>query len=193
MTGGIPTALEDSMRYASLMVTTSLCIAIAGCSIPHSRADGGPIASYQVKPTDKVLVLNIADGQEQGQQPAHGSGQGMVAAIRKVLAAHGVPLSTTDTSSLTAGFDEAQGEGFSYVLKTTITLWEDNATAWSGKGDKLTISCELYDAKSHLLVAASAHRRVATGFTVLSGTPDRFMDEVAKGALAKIYGWPTKS
>ena len=168
------------------------CLSLTGCSVPRSRAEGGPMGSHQISPTAKVQILNITDGQEQGQEPAHGSGQGMVEALRKVLSAHGVPLSTTPTTSVLTGVDEARTAGFEYVLKGTITLWEDNATAWSGNGDKLYISLDLYDAKSRELIAASTHKRVATGATFVSGSPDRFMDEVAAGALGKIYGWPSK-
>lgn len=175
------------MKKITLLIV--LCLCAAGCSIPRSLAEGGPIANRRVDPSSKVLILSIADGQEQGQERAPGSGQGMVAAIRKILVAHGVPLSTTATSSLATGLDEARRGGFDYALKGTITLWEDNATAWSGNGDKLTVSLDLYDAKSRELIAASTHRRVATGATFVSGSPDRFMDEVSAGALDKIYGW----
>jgi hypothetical protein len=140
----------------------------------------------------KVLILGIPNGQEQGQPEANGSGQGMASALRQALSAHGVPLSITETKDLTAGLDEAQKANFNYVLKCAITLWQDNATAWSGNGDKLTISVELYDAKSRQLVAAASHKRVATGATFVSGSPDRFMGEVAAGALSEIYGWPQK-
>jgi hypothetical protein len=73
------------------------------CSALQSRR--GAISGYQVNPAAKVLVLNIADGQEKGQEPAPGSGQGMIAALRTVLAAHGVPLSTSSTASLSIGID----------------------------------------------------------------------------------------
>jgi hypothetical protein len=175
------------MKKIALLVISCLCA--AGCSIPRSVAEGGPIADHRVNPASKVLILSIADGQEQGQGPAHGSGQGMVSAIRKVLVAHGVPISTTPTWSLATGLDEARRAGFDYTLKGTITLWEDNATAWSGNGDKLTVSVDLYDSKSRELIASSTHKRVATGATFVSGSPDRFMDEVSAGALDKIYGW----
>jgi hypothetical protein len=175
------------MKVIALLIV--LCLPFAGCSIPRSIAEGGPLATKRVNPAGKVLILGIADGREQGQESAPGSGQGMVAALRKVLTAHGVPLSTTSTSSLPNGVDEARRGGFDYALKCTITLWEDNATAWSGNGDKLTISIELFDANSREAVAAATHRRVATGITFVSGSPDRFMDEVAAGALGKIYGW----
>jgi len=95
--------------------------------------------------------------------------------------------------ALEQGFADAERGGFTYVLKGTITHWEDNATAWSGKGDKLNISAELYDVRSRTLVAAATDKRTATGFTLVSGTPDRFMDEVANGALNQIYGWPIKN
>lgn len=177
------------MKY---IVVALLCLVATGCSIPHSVREGGPVAGQQINPRATVLVLNVRDGQEQGQSPATGSGQGMVAALRKALVAHGVPLSISQGTDLSAGFDQARQNGFGYVLQCVITLWQDNATAWSGNGDKLNISVEVYDAKTHQLVAAATHKRTATGATFVSGSPDRFMDEVAVGALSRIYGWPAK-
>jgi hypothetical protein len=169
-----------------------LALLAVGCSVPRSVPEGSVVAGQKVNPQGRVLVLAVTDGQEQGQDPAKGSGRGMVSALRKDLMAHAVPLSTTDASALSDGFTEAGKLGFDYVMKCVITEWEDNATAWSGKGDKLSISIELYDARTRQLVAAGSHYRVATGFTFVSGTPDRFMDECAQGALSKIYGWPAK-
>lgn len=173
----------------SLGILLPILFAI-GCSVPKSLPEGGAISGMTVNQKAKVLVLAIADGQEKGQEPANGSGRGMVAALRQQLSAHGVPITTSEATTILQGFEEATKMGFDYVLKCVIVLWEDNATAWSGNGDKLKISLELYDAKTHQLVAASSHYRVATGATFVSGTPDRFMDECAKGALGKIYGWP---
>lgn len=170
----------------------ALALLIGGCSIPRSVKEGGPMSGFVVNPAGKVLILNIQDGQEQGQPAASGSGQGMVSALRQVLSAHSVPLSTTDKMNLSSGFDEAKKANFDYVLKCVIALWQDNATAWSGNGDKLSISVELYDTKTRQLVAAASHKRVATGATFVSGSPDRFMGEVSTGALSQIYDWPQK-
>lgn len=168
-------------------------VLLMGCSVPRSEPEGRVVAGMTINPSGKVLILSVQDGQEQGQPVAKGSGQGMMVALRKALMAKGVPISTTDTNALLGGYEEASKLGFDYVLKCTITEWEDNATAWSGKGDKLRISVEIFDVKSRQLVAAGSHYRIATGFTLASGTPDRFMDECAHGALARIYGWPSKA
>lgn len=177
------------MKY---LIVVFVCLFAAGCSVPHSIREGGPLSGQKINPAGMVLVLNVKDGQEQGQPVATGSGQGMVAALRKALSAHGVPLSISQHADLSSGFSEAQQAQFAYVMQCVITLWQDNATAWSGNGDKLNISVEVYDAKTRRLVAAATHKRTATGATFVSGSPDRFMDEVAKGALGRIYGWPVK-
>ncbi|MEX1826457.1 DUF4823 domain-containing protein [Luteibacter sp. CQ10] len=165
------------------------CIVVSGCSVPRSVKEGGPLAGQAVSSQKKVLVLSVTDGQEKGQDPAIGSGQAVVASVRKYLTMHGIPMSVSSSANTDQGIVEADAQGFDYVLKPTIILWEDNATAWSGNGDKLSISMELFDARTHQLVAASTHKRVATGATFVGGSPDRFIDEVSNGALGKIYGW----
>lgn len=172
-----------------IVLAAVACVAVAGCSVPRSVKEGGPLAGQTVSAQKKVLVLAVTDGQEKGQDPAIGSGQAVVASVRKYLTMRGIPMSVSSSANTEQGIAEADAQGFDYVLKPTITLWEDNATAWSGNGDKLSISMELFDAHTHQLVAASTHKRVATGATFVSGTPDRFIDEVSNGALGKIYGW----
>ena len=175
------------MRKLALALCCSLAIS---CSMPRSVKEGGPVSGQLINPTAKVLVLGISDGQEQGQASVAGSGDGMVAAVRKVLMARKVPLSITEATTLASGLAEAEKGGFDYLLKGKITLWQDNATAWSGNGDKLSLSVEMYDVKTRELAAAASHDRVATGATLVAGTPHRFMDEVAEGTLSQIYGWP---
>lgn len=170
----------------------ALLVLAFGCSVPRSIPEGGVVAGQTIAPTGKVLILSIADGQEAGQPVANGSGRGMVAALRKVLMAHSVPFTTTETRSNVDGFTEAEKLAYDYVMKCTITLWENNATAWSGNGDKLKISVEMFDVKTKQLAGVAGFYRVATGFTLVAGTPDRMMDECAEGALAKLYGWPAK-
>lgn len=176
------------MRIKKLAFATCLLLGV-GCSVPRAEPEGRVVPGQAINKMGKVLIMNAADGQEQGQPVATGSGQTFVAVVRDTLLDHSVPVSTTQTMNLTQAFDEADKMGFDYVLKPQITFWEDNATAWSGNGDKLRISMELYDAKGHQLVAASSFYRVGTGATFASGSPDRFFKEASLGALNKIYSW----
>ena len=122
---------------------------LAGCSVPRNVREGGPVAGQAISPQATVLMLAVSNGQEQGQSAAMGSGQGMADAMRNVLTAHGVPLSTSQKTDLSQGFEEAARGNFAYVMQCVITLWQDNATAWSGNGDKLNISVQVYDAKTY--------------------------------------------
>ncbi len=167
-----------------------LAIFAIGCSVPRSIPEGGRIAGQAFDPNGKVLIMAVADGQEVGQPVATGSGKALSSTIRKVLTQHNVPLTISENLKLSDAYTEALLIGFDYILKCEITLWEDNATAWSGNGDKLRISIEMFDVKSKQLAAASSHYRVATGATFVAGNPERFMTECAEGALSKIYSWP---
>jgi hypothetical protein len=172
-----------------IAVVMILLMLLSACSIPASRHDGSVVNGTALRPSGKVLILGVRDGQEQGQDPAPGSGHALVAGIRKVLTEHSVPFSTLESVNLEDGYAEAKRNNFDYVMKSVITLWEDNATAWSGNGDKLKISVEVYDVRTRQLVAFGEHYRVGNGFTFLSGSPDRYIDESANGALSKMYGW----
>lgn len=181
------TMIKEFLSAVGLLTT------ISACSIARSVPDGRVVSGQAINNKGEVLIMNIADGQEQGEPVAKGSGQAMVSAIKDVLLNHNVPVTTSQAIDLIPAFDEAEKVGSEYTLRCVITLWEDNATFWSGNGDKLRISLELYSSKQRKLVAKTGYYRVGTGFTFVSGTPQRFMGEAAEGALNRIYGWdPSK-
>jgi len=82
---------------------------------------------------------------------------------------------------------EAKELGYDYVLRASITEWEDNATAWSGKKDSIALSLELYDL-TPTLVASSNHRQKGSSFAASDSAPDRLLPKAVEAAVGRVFG-----
>ena len=169
-------------------------VAIAsGCAVPVHQTTGQVVPGVEVSKAPKIVILDINDGQEKGQEATVGSGQAMVSALRDRLMQHNIPVTTVQTTTLEDGYREAERLGFDYVLRGVYTNWEDNATAWSLNPDRAEFALELLSVDSRSLAASANHRRQASGATFLSNTPMRFIPELADSTLGRIFGWPSTS
>jgi hypothetical protein len=179
--------VEGGPRVVWALAALTLPLLIASVSCASSQTTGGVVAGHAPVQRGKVVVLQVADGRERGGDPAAGSGSAVTSALRDALLARGIAPFTSDRSSLAEGISEAKQLGYDYVLKASITEWEDNATEWSGKPDSAALSVELYDLTPTLLSAAT-HRKKASSFTMSSGTPDRLLPELVALTLSRVFG-----
>lgn len=167
-----------------------VCVGVAlllGCSIPR-KIKAGRVLGEKPLPRDATyLILGIRDAQETGQPVAVGSGKALASAIQQRMLKEGIAAETTAQANFTDGMNEAKARNIPCVIKAEYTLWEDNATAWSGRGDKVAISLEAYDVSTGRMLAASSFKRVATGFTFASDSPFRFLAQAADGAVGTIF------
>ncbi len=171
---------------SAIAVVFGLCLA---CSVPRTRVVGEVVPGQSINPAGKFLILSCDDAQERGEEVTKGSSNALVSAVRDRMMQHSMKISITQATALEAGYREAKENSFDYLVRPSFTNWEDNATAWSGNGDKAGISLEVFDARTHTMLAASSYNRTATGFTLAPGSPMRFIDDAADKTLSQIFHW----
>jgi hypothetical protein len=135
----------------------------------------------------KVLMVKVADGTTRGGAIGVGSGGALAAALTDALVSRGLSPFVSDRSSIADGIREAKEMSYEYVLRATITEWEDNATAWSGNPDSAAVSLELYDLAA-TLVSSATHRKKGSSFSMSSKSPDRFLPELVQTTVSKVFG-----
>jgi hypothetical protein len=133
--------------------------------------------------------MPVQDGIDKTEGQARGSGAALTGAFRDTLMSHGYVPTVGTGSSLEASLDEAQKMGFRYVLRGTITEWEDNVTEWSGNPDTAKVSVDLYDVATKEIVGGSTHRMVGSPVDLFHRSVDRFAPELADKSLGRILGW----
>lgn len=108
-------------------------------------------------------------------------------ALRDALVARGFAPFSSDSASMADAIKEAKELAYDYVLRASITEWEDNATAWSGKKDSIALSLELYDL-TPTLVASGSHRQKGSSFAATDSGPDRLLAKAAEAAVGRVCG-----
>ncbi|HEX4826497.1 MAG TPA: DUF4823 domain-containing protein [Candidatus Polarisedimenticolaceae bacterium] len=177
------------MNTLAKLLSPSLLI-VTACALPVHETSGQLVPGVTLSSMPRIVILEISDGQERGQDATHGSGQAMGDALRERLMGHGIAVQSIQSKELEQGYNEATRIGFDYVLRGVFTNWEDNATAWSGNPDRAELAVELFSVADRRLAASADHKVQASGATLLSSTPMRFIPELADRTLGRIFGWP---
>ena len=87
---------------------------------------------------------------------ARGSGRTTSLLLARALTAHHSRCETADVfASFDATLAEARRWGARYLFVPAILQWEDRATEWSGKPDKVEVRIDVYDAQSGNVVHSS--------------------------------------
>jgi hypothetical protein len=133
----------------------------------------------------KVLILKVADGVEHDGDIAGGSGTALAALVRQALVTRGMTPLTSESAHLADGISEARELGYGRVLRATITEYEDNATAWSGKADSAAISLELFDLAS-TLVASAVQRKKGSMWAMSSKEPTQWFPELVQSTMSRL-------
>ena len=174
------------MRYFNVALILFVSLVFCGCTATRSTTGGYLPNSEPVPAGSKVLVMHVPDGVEAQDGPAQGTGRSMTNALKDALIAHGFPPYVSETTDLSSAFEEAAELGYPYVLRGSLTRWEDNATEWSGRPDLAELSVELYSSGTKTMFASVTHS-IEGGDS--GKQPHRFVPELADQTLAKIFGW----
>lgn len=172
----------------SIAVAALATAALTSCGSTQVR--GGSVAGTAIPTTGRICYMPVHDGHERSGPVVAGSGAAMTAAIRDELVARSLDAAPLESDSLAMAGPEARGLACTTVLRATVTEWEDNATEWSGKGDSIGVSAELFSAPDMRMVSTASVRKKASAVAFVSRSPERFAQVVASDVVAKLFGLP---
>ena len=85
-------------------------------------------------------------------------------------------------------FAEARGSGCDYVVDPVILNWEDRATEWSGRPDRITIRYTAYDAKTEANVASTVRSASSRWMTFGGDHPQDLVAIPTQDFAALLFG-----
>ena len=173
-----------SARYAStssIWVATIIALTCVACIFSKQTGSASLQANFAI-PSNALLVLSqVPDGSGADGVMA-GSGDLVRSSLGVELLKRGFQVHNSDASQLQQLLGEAKSKGVPLVLLARITIWEDNATAWSGKRDHAGISLQLFDTETGALKGSS--ERTANGVR----QPSDCAPWLAQTAVAAMLG-----
>lgn len=161
--------------------------ALAGCSSAYSvRSSGGLSTQASIPSSSSVFVALPEDGRL-GRTLYAGSGamtaQALAAALSPVVKSVQLSKGRTDRA---AGMAQAKRAGFTYYAEPIIVLWEDRATEWSGKRDRVMIRISIFDVASGKLVDATTIQGTSKWATLGGDHPQDLLPVPMRNYVARL-------
>jgi hypothetical protein len=130
---------DKALMRMLLLLLSLLHVGCAGHSIAQTKAG----SRSHVPPTTAFYVAIPEDGHYGGKTYA-GSGAATARAISAALSMHFTRVETAKSvESTAAAIQSAHAADCSSLVYATILNWEDRATEWSGKLDRIEIKVEV--------------------------------------------------
>jgi hypothetical protein len=132
--------VDFKMRFLLIISST---IFLVSCTAHFQQIDLTDKPQSKLDSQGKVLVATSQDGRYDTINYS-GSGQMTSQVIVTAFARHAKHISiTTSCSSIDSCLNDAKNNGQSYLVYPEILHWEERATEWSGKPDRIEVKITL--------------------------------------------------
>jgi hypothetical protein len=185
--------MEASSRARSAIRVALLAVHVGGLvacvhTYEQFRTAAAPTSPPLVAATAGIYVAVPGDGRY-GDREYLGSGRMTANALDAAFARHAARVTVAPAvRPIEDVLADARNRGFSYVVYPVILHWEDRATEWSGKPDRITVKITLIVADSgkiHDEVMITGKSRWAT----FGGDhPEDLLPEPIGQYVSRLYG-----
>lgn len=178
---------SNRLGKSRVAVVVVAVLVLAGCTHKF-KTDAFEPPAQQLSKSASAYVMLAADGVLGGIKYT-GSGQQTSQATMAAVAAH---LDRVELASKNESSDEAiataKGAGIAYVFQPTILHWEDRATEWSGRPDRITIKVVVREAETGKSVASTVARASSKWGTLGGDHPQDLLPELMARFVNRLFG-----
>jgi hypothetical protein len=155
------------------LISAAVLCSCKSTSVTSARYD----PQAHLPPNAKLFLAIPADGQYSGREYV-GSGQAVTATFEQALAAHTPHIiigpTQADPEAVVA---KARETNCAFAVLPRITRWEDRATEWSGKRDKMEIAVRVIDTANGKTLRAATITGKSSWFTFGGDHPQDLLRE----------------
>jgi len=172
--------------YKRLLLTAATAVLIAGCASSYDKRDLRPVAEA-LDPGKSVLISVPRDG-AYGATVYENSGMMTAEAVMAAFAKH---ASNTDILTGCVGDDclaIVDEKMCGYLVMPVIRHWEDRATEWSGKSDRIEIQLLIFDASTKQEIASTTFTGKSKWMTLGGDHPQDLLDKPTNEIVDSLYG-----
>ena len=159
---------------------------LCSCSSAYN-VSGGDSRSEKLQPQDSVYVMLAQDG-HYGNTPYPGSGQAASNALVGAFSRFAARVECASTlQDLDAARSAAARQTLTYVARPVILNWEDRATEWSGKRDRISIQISVVDVKSGKTMSSGVVNGSSKWFTFGGDHPEDLLEDGMNRFVSRLY------
>lgn len=164
-------------------------LALSGCASKY-RVDAVD-AKAVLPPSSAIFIVMPQDGRY-GATVYSGSGRELQHEVQTQLSRYTTKLTAASAPRpLADSFAEARASGCDYVVDPVILNWEDRATEWSGRPDRITIRYTAYDAKTEASVVSTVRSASSKWMTFGGDHPQDLLPVPTQQFATLLFGQAT--
>ena len=171
----------------NFIALAAIALALTGCKSTYSEKNLTHEAPPMLKSSSRIYVAIPFDAtykdeviQSSGKQTAQAFQAAFMRYTRSVYTSK-FPESLGEALSI------AREAGLEYVLYPTIVRWEDRATEWSGRRDRLTVKADLIELKTSKVVFSREIEATGKWMTDGGETPKDLLDQPAEQYVNALF------
>jgi len=169
--------------------TSSLLIVFLALGCAYARIDPRSEAvPLALDASAEVWVLTPKDG-VYGSRPYTGSGQAVATRVLSILRSR-LPLAQSLPGvDERVALEQARSKGIRYIVSPVILHWEDRATAWSGRRDKVRVEVRVVGVEpAASLLGRTVFESRNNSITLLDRRPEDLLDDDFAHAVEDLIG-----
>lgn len=136
----------------------------------------------------KAVLVSMPDDARFGDIRYPGSGSYTAHAVRRAFRRHAIRVDITAGCHGPACVAEPYGAPYGYYVEPEILHWEDRATAWSRRPDRVEIKLTVYDLFTGLPVSTHVFEGESPKGTLVSDRPRDLLAEPLARYVRGLYG-----
>ncbi len=167
-------------------------LGISGCCLsPTYQQTRSPAVMQPRLSMNASALIGVSSDGDFLDEHYEGSGQ---ATTQAILGAFGVFLLRAEVlskkSSLEEGVEEAKLRGITHYVHPTIVHWEERATEWSGKPDRIEVRIQIIEVNSGGIVDTVTLSGKSKWFTFGGDHPEELLNEPLRQYATELCGSP---
>lgn len=167
-----------------------ISILLTGCyAEKHDVVQTATTQSYSKLDNSKSVYISVPEDGRYGSILYNRSGAMTTQAIKMALSKY-VDSIITDgksTEDYRTALRNAKNKNVSYLFYPQILEWEDRATEWSGKPDKVSIKIRVVDIKSNKKISSIVLKSNSSWFTLGGDHPQDLLEKPISDYINSLY------
>ena len=136
--------------------------------------------------SNKKIAISVSQDGYYGDDVYKGSGLEVSNAIKEELNKYSHKTLILRKKQSLNDFSITELSEYDYIIIPQILHWEDRATAWSGKPDKIEVYIDIYNSQKQLLKSGSFYGESAKS-TLLSNDPSVLIQKPIKIFFETVF------
>jgi len=166
-----------------------LCVLVAifatGCASTYKYSDFKPITT-KLDGTQGVLISTPPDGWYENTQ-YHNSGRMTTNAVRAAFSKYASTVDVVDSCHGENCLSIIDTEKYGYYVKPEILSWEDRATEWSGKPDRVEIQIVVFETVTKRELSNSSYTGKSKWATLGGDHPQDLLPDPTNQYVESLY------